>query len=413
VTRKAFLKKYCVRFAAAFALLCLLFYTVYHVLPGSADSLMTLPVREVTDRQLITADAYLFREEQVLTVPAKGLVNELVENGAKVKPESAVAEVRSGAAATLEKDQITLDRVNRLIRVLEDSAVSGSTNLSAAQLFRKAAGDCSLSVQKALANGDWAAIGALEEDMLIQLNRYVTVTEDGVAIEQTLARLREVRANLLTGSAQILTSAERAGYYYHRSHVDGYESLFTPEVLEELTAERFASLVSASPVLPEGQVAGKLVYGYEWSLAIPLNAAQREQFSSGGSYSFQFPDNGDREIALTCTRMIEGADGGAIGVFEAIETPPDFVYFRTQRVRIVTGSCEGYYVPEAALQDKDGVQGVYVFRDNVVVFCRIEVLYAGDGYCIVSKESEGEDSLGLYDILITSGKNLYEGRIYR
>ncbi len=414
MTRKAFLKQYGIRFAAAFALLCLLFYTVYHVFAGSSDSLMTIPVRQVTDRQMVNVDAYLFREEEVMTASQKGLVNGLLPNGTKVSASTAVAEVwNTGNTATMSDDQITLDRVNRLIRILEDSIASGAT-LSKAQLYRKTTEDTFFSIQDAIADQDWSQLGKLEDEMLMLLDQYVFVTEGKVAIQATLERLRGVRSALLTGSCQTISAPERSGYFYHTSYVDGYESLFTPTALEDMSAERFAELTASEAVFPEGQVAGKMVYGHNWSLALSLNSTEKSLFSEGRNYVFCFPDNGDREIRLTCNRLIEGSDGGAVGVFEAQETPADFVYFRVQRVQITTDLCEGYYVPESALQTKDGINGVYIFKDSTVCFCRIEILHEGDGYYIVA-ENDGKDEeyLSLYDILITSGKNLYEGRVYQ
>lgn len=414
MTRKAFLKQYGIRFAATFALLCLLFYTVYHVFAGSSDSLMTLPVRQVTDRQMVNVDAYLFREEEVMTVPQKGLVNGLLPNGTKVSAGTTVAEVwNTGNTATMSDDQITLDRVNRLIRILEDSITSGAT-LSKAQLYQKAAEDTFFSIQDAIANRDWSQLGKLEDGMLLLLDQYVFVTEGKVAIQATLERLRGVRSALLTGSCQTLSSPERSGYFYHTSYVDGYESIFTTDALEDMSAERFVELTAAEAVFPEGQIAGKMVYGHNWSLALSLDSTEKSLFSEGRTYMFCFPDNEDREIRLTCKRLIEAADGGAVGVFEAQETPADFLYFRVQRVQITTELCEGYYVPESALQIKDGMSGVYIFKDSTVCFRRIEILHEGDGYYIVA-ENDGKDKeyLSLYDILITSGKNLYEGRVYQ
>lgn len=414
MTRKAFLKQYGIRFAAAFALLCLIFYTVYHVFSGSSESLMTLPVRRVTDRQLVSADAYLFREEEVMTVSQKGLVNGLLPNGTKVSAGTAVAEVwNTGNAATLENDQITLDRVNRLIRILEDSLSSGAT-LSKAQLYKKTAEATFFSAQKAMANGGWSQLGALEDKALVLLDQYVSVTEGKVVIQTTLERLMGVRSSLMTGDCQILSAQEHSGYFYHSSYVDGYESLFTPAALENLSVEQFSELTAAKASKPEGQIAGKMVYGQNWSLAIALDNVEKSLFSEGENYVFCFPDNEDREIRFACTRVIEGADGSAVGVFETRENPSEFLYFRMQRVEITTDLREGYYVPESALRTKDGVSGVYIFQNSTVCFRRIEILYAGDGYYIVA-ENDGTDKeyLSMYDILITSGKNLYEGRVYQ
>lgn len=414
MTRKAFLKQYGVRFAAAFALLCLIFYTVYHVFAGSSDSLMTTPVRQVTDRQLVSGEGYVFREEEVLSASEAGIVNGLVPSGAKVSAGLPVAEVwNTGNAATLQDDQITLERLNRLIRVLEESLTSGAT-LSKAQLYQKAAKDSFFAIQRAMQQGNWQNLGTLEAEMLTLLDQYTVATQGAVEVQATLDRLQAVRASFFTGSCQTLSASDRSGYFYHHSFVDGYESLFTKTALDGLSAESLAELSAAEATHPAGQVAGKIVYGHVWWLAVELDADEKAVFIENRGYTFTFPDNTGSTLRLICTRLIEGADGGAIGVFEASEIPSDFAFFRVQRVEITANECEGYYVPESAIQQKDGVSGVYILKDGIVRFRRIEILYRGDGYYIVSENQDAEEEyLSLYDMLITSGKNLYEGRVYQ
>ena len=100
-------------------------------------------------------------------------------------------------------------------------------------------------------------------------------------------------------------------------------------------------------------------------------------------------------------------------MFEASEIPSDFAFFRTQRVEITANESEGYYVPESALQQKDGVSGVYILKDGIVRFRRIEILYFGDGYYIVSEHFERKSeyaAMKLNDLVIINDTKLYEGK---
>ena len=116
---------------------------------------------------------------------------------------------------------------------------------------------------------------------------------------------------------------------------------------------------------------------------------------------------------MTCQRLIGSSDGRFAAIFSTEDSPAWFSYQRIQSVEITVGSSTGYYVPDSALVQNNGGDGVYIFRDSTVYFRRIEILYRGDGYCIVAEQGErGDDYLSLYDILITSGKNLYDGKVY-
>lgn len=416
MSQKEFLKKYFLRFAISLSLLSLIFYTVYHVFAGSSSSLMTLPVREVTDLRLISGDAYLFREETVLTSPSKGLVNELARDAVKVGKGSVLAEVWNGYSdERLTASQLELDRVNAMIELLEDSALPANVTLSQSGLFRTEAENTYLSLQNAKEERDWTAIEALGDSLLISLNRYASITGGEATVEETLSGLRRTKGELLLGERVAQVTASQSGYFYGRGFVDGYETLFTPQALNSMTADRFFELIQAEPVAPESGVAiGKLVGDYEWSLAIPFDAEERAWFAAGGTYRFQFPENRNRELTLLCEHLIETPDGGAIVIFSSDEIPRDFNFFRSQRVQITVGSLEGYYIPTTALREQDGVTGVFIFENSTICFRRIEIVYQGDGYVIAAERGErGDDYLDQLDILITSGKNLYEGRVYK
>ena len=416
MSQKEFLKKYFLRFAISLSLLSLIFYTVYHVFSGSSSSLMTLPVREVTDLRLISGDAYLFRGETVLTSPSKGLVNELSRDAVKVGKGSVLAEVWNGYSdERLTASQLELDRVNALIELLEDSALPANVTLSQSGLFRTEAENTYLSLQHAKEDRDWTAIEALGDSLLISLNRYASITGGEATVEETLSGLRKTKGELLLGERVAQVTASQSGYFYGRGYVDGYETLYTPQELNSMTADRFFELIQTEPAEPgAGVVVGKLVGDYEWSLAIPFDADERAWLTAGTSYRFQFPENRNRELTLLCERLIESSDGGAIAIFTSDEIPGDFNFFRSQRVQITVGSLEGYYIPTTALREKDGTVGVFIFENSTVCFRRIEVLYQGDGYVIAAEQGDrGEDYLDRLDILITSGKNLYEGRVYK
>ena len=94
--------------------------------------------------------------------------------------------------------------------------------------------------------------------------------------------------------------------------------------------------------------------------------------------------------------------------------PNDFLFYRCQTVEITVGESEGFYIPETALVTQNGVDGVYVFEESTVRFRRAELIWRGDGYAIAKLPGEGSATeLHENDILIVSGKDLYEGKVYR
>ena len=253
--------------------------------------------------------------------------------------------------------------------------------------------------------------------MLVMLNRYGALTGDRAALESALKQAKRDRDAYLVGNVKTLTSGESSAYYYGRECVDGFEELFTEAELEALTAERFAELKSAEAKKPESStVAGKLCYDYEWHIVAEFPKGAETLFAPNTSYRITFPESGGMESVLICERILTAEDGTALVVFRSEVTPLEFEFLRMQSVTVTVGVTSGFYLPDSALITQNGQLGVYVFEESTVRFRRISVLYRGDGYVIASETDDAPEQeqayLALNDLVITSGKNLYDGRIY-
>lgn len=415
MTRKEFLKKYTPRLLAALLLVSLIVYTVYHVVLGaSAAGLMTVPTREVNDLRVASGNAYLFREERVLSVEGEGVVNELAPSGVKVSKNQTLARVYTGYK-TLEREliQTELDRLNRAISILENSKVAAGTSLSKAEEYRAEAKEIFLSMRESIQDGRWQGLSGASDEMLELLNRYGRLTGRLEDADRILEELREDRDQLLTKDFVTVESSDSSGFFYDRACVDGYEAVYTPERLETLTPETLDELRGTAPTVDTSlTTVGKLVYGYTWYLAVEPEGDASE-LTVGETYEIRFSRTDNRSLDMICERVAQGADGRLVAVFSSDDMPAWLSHDRVQPVEIVTGSSHGYYIPESALTWVDGVEGVYIFRDSTVYFRRIDVTYRGDGYCIAApREGQGEGYLELYDLLITAGKNLYDGKVY-
>lgn len=415
MTRRAFLEKYFVRFAVSLTLVGLIVYTVYHVFGASSGSLLTTPTRRITDVEIIDGEGYLFREEKVLTVSSPGIIRDLAKSGSKVSRGGALVQVYQGYdTEDLASAQLALERLEGMIAVLEESRVADGTTLAKAEAYRKDAVAAYRSICAASARGEIAGISALAERMLVLLNRHASLTDPNFDTEVMQKELTAERDALLSGKGETIYNDAPSGCFYRYDQVDGYETLFTPAALEELTAERFLELKQAQPITPQGFAVGKTVHGNRWYLAVGFDGDAAEFIEEQTAYTFTFPENRDREIGMHCQRILEADNGGIVAVFASDEVPTDFVWKRSQTVEITVGSTTGYYVPDAALYEVDGATGVYVLEGSTVYFRRVEILYRGDGYCIAAEQGDrGGGYLALNDLMVTSGKDLYDGRVFQ
>ena len=122
-------------------------------------------------------------------------------------------------------------------------------------------------------------------------------------------------------------------------------------------------------------------------------------------------------MEMICEKLLQNENGATVAVLRSDVTPSDFRFLRTQRAEITVGSMEGIYIPRQAYVSQDGVDGVYVFDESTVRFRRIKISYVGDGYLIASLVDDDPNHeiayLGLNDLMIMSGRKLYDGKVYR
>lgn len=416
MTRKTFLQKYALRIAVILAMLGLIVYTVAHAMGFAMGNVLTTPVRRITDTQITSAQGYLFRNEEVLTTAGEGLVDTLVENGTKVGKNVSVAKVWSTAASgdALAAAQLELSRINRAIRILEKGQLKEGTSLSEANKYRAEYTALYREIGAATEAGKLDQIPALEEKLLIALNRYVSLVGETDQTKEYLQALQKEKEALLgSASAVEVRSETSSGLFYDSGYVDGFESAFSTAVLEKLTPDSLHTLIESAPAVSKGQTVGKLVYGYEWYLALELSPSVASSFRVGREYRFTFPENDDAEAVLTLEKTVAG-EGTVLAVFRCEDHPNDFLFYREQTVEIVVGETEGFYIPESALVTQEGIMGVYVFEESTVRFRRAHIIWLGEGYAIAELPGEGSSTeLAENDILIVSGNDLYEGKVYR
>jgi len=123
-------------------------------------------------------------------------------------------------------------------------------------------------------------------------------------------------------------------------------------------------------------------------------------------------------------------------VFRSQDMPDGFGFPRSFTAETVSLQVSGYRIPSEAIvtvhsyKTGEDVKGVYILSGNVVEFRKINIRIARDGYVIAQTKSDvdayretlsGEERarfdadgwtyLGLNDNIITSGNEIYEGKV--
>jgi len=210
-------------------------------------------------------------------------------------------------------------------------------------------------------------------------------------------------------------------------NVDGYENIFKITDIESLTLsemERIADASADSELINSS--AGKIVNDFVWYTVCKVNSEKLTGISEGTYYKVLFPNAQDKIITMLAERIVkETSSADALIILRANTVPSDFNFLRTQSAKVLLGDASGLAIPTHALRVIDGVKGVYVLVGDVVGFRRVEIIDERDGYYITSTHSDDysvpentpetsplmSPRLSLYDNVITSGKNLFDGKI--
>ena len=398
---------------------------IYEIYALNQNPIRVEPALEETVTEKVGTSAFIFRDEQCIHADLTAYSVPFVQDGDRVSGNGVIAANFSDAGSAMRYAQLLelreeYDRLSALATGTEYSSVRVSALMDGAS-----DGLCALLQQTDtgnIADAEAAQNTFLEKETALE----IAVDED-VNISAKLSELsKDIRAQEASvGSYQTVTTGlDSSGYFF--SKTDGYEDVIPYADAGSLTV---STLEAALQTLPVSSTGGKIVKSFSWYIAAVVDSQTAEKLSHiRGSLRINFPQAGLGEVPVTVYAMRADASGKCAVVFRCIENSSALLQLRKEDIEIIFGKTTGYRVPLSAVRivtketgegdDKtqEQVRGVYVLRGNVVSFRRINPVYAGEDYILSApyyKEDGSNDSsyLGLYEEIITEGKDLYAGAV--
>ena len=352
----------------------------------------------VTVSDTLNADGVLLFNESY--VAGSGTLGYLVEDGERVSAGTAVAEIYSDASQAVLRQQLT--QLNEQIDLLQKS--QNTTSLQLDNLLRDRSGAL-YNMMDALDAQDYGDVDADARDYLLAQNKLWIVTGDAAGFTDQIAALvqqaQSVQAQLGTPT-QI--TAPQTGYFV-RASSSGRLNAGADDILAQ-DASQLKAYLESSPELALDGCAGKIVSGFTWRYVGVCSAEEGAKLLNLARFM------------LTCN-TING----------------DVLCLNRASAQISLGENTGlrirasavHYLKEDGTESEDGtpdqgenyVPGVYVKRGNIAYFCKIDPVDADhplvtDGDYILVLPKGTKDSISevkLYDEIIVSGQNLYNGKL--
>lgn len=378
----------------------------------------------------VEADGVLLFDESY--VAGSGNLGYLAADGERVSAGTAVAEVYSNASqASL---RLQLNQLNDQIDLLQKSQ-----NTSALQLdtLLKERSSALYDLLDTLDDSDYEAVDDDANAYLLAQNKLWIATGDSANFTDQVTALTQqaqsVQAQL--GNPTQIT-APQTGYFV-RASSSGRLNAGADDILAQDPAQLKAYLDS-NPTLPLDGCAGKIVSGFTWCYVGVCSAEQGQKLLGqngkplSSSVQIRFPGQTDRSFKATVSEVtIDEEQGLARFVLTCNVINGDVLCLNHAAARISVGESTGLRIPasavhylkedgtEAETQGENYIPGVYVKYGNIARFCKIDpvdndhpLVTDGDYILVLPKGTDGSASqVRLYDEIIVSGQNLYDGKL--
>ena len=383
-------------------------YLIFSAWNGLRDPYSFVIVYTDTMEESIDAEGWVVRSEELVNGGGDGLVQLKRNEGEEVSEGAAIAMVY--------EDEEYVDNQEELLRTKSDltalqyATYSGSPSGAALEDQMMSA----LSeLRAASSSGDYANLSEETETYrkLVLRREFLVSSEAAAEMSAAASELYDKYESLQSyqsGATEI--TAAQSGMF--SSHLDGYETLLSPDSLIGLLPEELAAFSELTPLSAEGSL-GKLVTNPVWYYAATLPSQYSHELSPGQVVHVYF-DALSKTLEMEVDSVGEIQDGQVVAVFRSARDEHAAGELRQESCRIILESEEGILVPKEALRVCEGENGVFVSSGYNAVFRPVKILAENDDYYLVKPNPKNENDdriLRSGDEVVLASAELYDGKV--
>lgn len=370
----------------------------------------------------IEGEGWLIREEQILDTYS-GIVDLTREEGEKVGKGQTVALIhRDDHAVELQNE---LNLLEQEIALLDYALGQGDVGLSAAHLDETILQSV-IDLRGNVSAKDYSYLESQIMALKSQVLKRDYTYEQDLDISQ-LSQQRKMLAEQYSqlknqvGTATSRVKASCSGTF--STLVDGYETLLTPDILEELTLAELRQL-TAGKTAPQNST-GKLITSTRWYLAVELKEEQTKRLKQGQIIDLTFAGYNEQDIPVKVDRIGESENGRCLVVLSTDRSLKETLLLRQQQVELIFERFHGLRVPKTSLHmspetdtdseseedTEESVLGVYAVVSGQAEFKPVEIISEGTDYYVVRPVSGSSRILRAGDEVIVRGVGLFDGKL--
>lgn len=393
----------------ALGIVCFIAYTGYQIYKVNYSPVKTEAALPYTSYDSIDVQLFTVRDEKYIENSAAGSIYPLVTDGKRVANGDDVALVFSdenAAVAYKQIQDITADIERYKVIESNKSAYNIDIGTLDADICSKVI-DC-LNI---ISSGDFNKLDECADAFSDRVTSRQIVVGENMDFSSKIQALTQKLTSLQTVQKSYgKITAPSAGYYI--SSVDGYEKTIDYNALDKLTAEQVENAINSKPVSDNGNIMGKLVSRFAWFFVCTLPKEQASSLKTGEKLSVKLPYAEAINITVTIDNIIFSDGDKCVLILRNSYMNDTLANLRIEQAQLLLHEYEGFRISAKSVRvNENNEKGVFVLSGNKISFKKINIIFSTDEYVVVEKDSEQSGYLRLYDEVIISGKDLYDGKV--
>lgn len=425
------------KISATLLSILLLTYVAYQIYAANNNPLVTETATYAKMSDTIELPVWVIRNETVLNTNYDGVISYQVADGEKVASGGVIAETfASEDDATVQTRVARIDTEIASLESLDKAKdyYSGSPDLIGSQI----SGAVGNLLQSSL-NNDYVSAETQRSKLqyLLSEKRIILGDESAGDYAGRISELQQEKASIqaaASGSTGAITTPY-AGFFI--SEVDGYENSFDIENIDDISVADINNVKTSANL---AQNAGKIAKDFSWYVATVITEAQKIKIENSSKTYVEFTSAKGDAIPASVEKINKDPNSDQYALLLRCDyMSAALASIRNENAKITLNTYSGVLVNEKAIHfekvtttqtDENGnksektynnVKGVFIRSGGKIRFVQVFSDITINGYAICKTELSDDEknllvtdsTIGLYDEVITGGKNLYDGKVIR
>lgn len=400
-------------------LVCLfLIFVVYigvNLIINSGGSMTTYIAREGEETESFTADGFIFKDQIVVKSPESGYLECAVSEAGRVGKNGIVAYIYKNQVDATAKNRIA-EIDEKIAKIEEDNRSMSASENDAIRLEQDVSKVVS-SLSVYVRDNDIESIDKVRENLDDIVESKRKISGDDPSGEQALKELKEEKASLESKNDMSKTAvkAEFSGSF--TAITDGLEEVLDDDKIDSITQGYLEDIKldekesETGLKVNAGETIGKIVDTYTWYFAATVPKDTADTMKKGDSVRLKFLDSSDNIINGTVYSIADEKNDKAVVVIKSSAYVDNLYSMSAAKVEVIRKTHEGIRIPAKAVRVNGDRKGVYIVSGDKIKFRDAKVYYIDEDWAVVSREEE--NGIKLYDDVVVSGSNIYEGKVVR